>query len=91
VNRINRLKKLLDAIEASADPDELTQAAILLESLRDKISVRSMPLPLQRNAVLVATNSGDKTTLRRFENSQHAEIREWARQAQLPRGITLRM
>lgn len=91
-NRIDKLQKLLAAIDSSADPDELTQAAILLESMRDKISVRAMTLPLQRNAVMIASNTNDRTTLKRFENgSQYAEIRDWAKQSQLPRGGTLRM
>ena len=90
-SRVQKMEKLILAIEASADPDELTAAAVLLEQMRDKISVRAMTLPLQRNAVMIAANTGDRATLKRFENSQYEEIRSWSRQAQLPRGGTLRM
>lgn len=87
---VDDLKAAIVALEQGTEA-EIAEAAQYLETLRAKISVRAMSLPLQRNAVMIASNVGDKPTLRRFENSQYEEIREWAKQAQLPRSGTLRI
>jgi len=89
MTRLHNLKSLIDEIEAAGDPDELTEAAEYLQSFHAKIEVRAMSLATQRNAVMVASATGDKRTLKSFQDSQYDEIRDWARDAQAPRGSAI--
>lgn len=90
-NRIAKLAKLLAAIECAADPDELTQAAILLEPMRKKLSVRCQSLGEQNNALFLASAAGDKATLRNYaEFSQYQDIRCFAAEAANARRTTPR-
>jgi hypothetical protein len=89
MERLYKLKAVIEEIESAGDPDELTQAAEYLESFHTKIKIRAMSLPEQRITLMVASASGDRRTLRTFEHSQHDEIRQWARDAQAPRGSAI--
>jgi hypothetical protein len=82
---LDNLKLLIDEIE-QADELTITAAAGLLESLREKIGVRCLPEATQNNAVMIASATGDKATLRDFaQHSQYADVRAWASEALKPR------
>lgn len=85
-----KLQTLLNKIEQS-DEATITAVAVLLESMRRKLSVRCQDLAMQQNSVFLASAAGDKATLRNYaEFSQFESVRSWAAEAAQARRSTPR-
>jgi len=84
--RLDRLRRLVEDIEAHGDLTEQSEMAEFLQSFATRTRIRSMPLYQQRNGVIAATLTNDRSALRDYLQSQYDEIRSAAEEGLRPRG-----